>query len=312
MVKKEVSTNSLNKNHSASFRKHSSSTKHDSTSSNNHFSSRTNTLLEESIDTADDSILPKKLYSVIGLESSGTKFVSRLLTTALNLTGYREGSRSFTGEKEGVQVQHFSLPWGSTCDAIDDDPPIVDVVLPANCTRSNTTRSERSWCNSATNEIWGFDIKGEKVTYPSRYILNIVSNKEWYDSRGVEQFFIIVVRDEGASYKSRIKHCHNTTAKQREEKISMDIIVDAINTYILEDEEKNVTRDSYNYWHAESLGNGRQLSALPFRNNVVVVSYESLVMLKETYIKMLYNVLNINSDFMPDIKNGNSKYFMYP
>lgn len=59
------------------------------------------------------SLLPKKIISVIGLESSGTRFVTSILAKAHGIPEYREGSFSGGGVKDGLQVQHFSLPWVS-------------------------------------------------------------------------------------------------------------------------------------------------------------------------------------------------------
>jgi hypothetical protein len=80
--------------------------------------------------------------------------------------------------------------------------------------------------------------------------------------------------------------------------------------FILKEGERKVTRKTYPQVLECRLfpKPWRKLNALPFGNNVVLVSYESLVKLEGTYIKMLYNVLGIESDYVPDIKNGNSKY----
>ncbi len=59
------------------------------------------------------SLLPKKIISVIGLESSGTRFVTSILASAHGIPKYREGSFPGGGKKDGLLVQHFSLPWVS-------------------------------------------------------------------------------------------------------------------------------------------------------------------------------------------------------
>jgi hypothetical protein len=41
---------------------------------------------------------------------------------------------------------------------------------------------------------------------------------------------------------------------------------------------------------------------------VVLVSYESLLKLEGLYIKMLYHALGIESDYMPEISDGNLKH----
>ena len=110
----------------------------------------------------------------------------------------------------------------------------------------------------------------------------------------MEQYFIIVLG----------KH---PALPVKEEELAKDIIIDDINKFVLEtnDTEKKVTRENYVFWHAskvESLNRRRRLSmsnVLPNGNNVVLVSYESLMILKEPYLKMIYNALDIQSDSMP-------------
>lgn len=288
------------------------------------------------------SILPKKIYSVIGLESSGTQFVSKIIENALDLPRpYREGSapcrvtkcadesdqscslmNHIVGighactESGDVQVQHFSLPWGGSCHQ-HPDPPVVDVVLPPQCTRDhhdNPTEVEE--CNAMAMDTWGFKLNGKAMKYPIRYQLDIVKNKEWYARQGVEQVFVIVVRDQKISNAARDKHCKDPILRQQEEDIGTNLIINAINTYILRD-DTNVTNKTLNYWvakqyqqkdrHDRSLRQ-RMLGALPSKGGVVVVSYESLVKLGDTYVKMLYEALGIESTFVPDVRDSNEKY----
>ena len=82
---------------------------------------------------------------------------------------------------------------------------------------------------------------------------------------------------------------------------------------------KKVTKYNFDFWNAtqfqgrrrlnSSERSGRNLSnGIPMGNNVVLVSYESLMMLKDPYVRMLYEALDIDSDHMPFIKDGNAKY----
>ena len=293
------------------------------------------------------SILPKKIYTVIGLESSGTQFVSKLIEDALksSLGPYREGSFACretcnddsspkchaakqASEKhpcvdsDVVQVQHFSLPWGGSCEF--PNPPIVDVVLPSVCTRDQQemnlqNQMEIEQCNAMTKDIWNFELNGKPMQYPVRYQLDITAHKKWYDAQGVEQYVIIVVRDDKISYHARYSHCKNAELRKQEEDVGTEIIVKAINTFILKDtptDERNktvVTSKTLKHWVASQYQVGqdgrRVLSAtLPSRNNVVVLSYETLVKLGYTYVRMLYDALDIDSDVMPDIRDSNEKY----
>ena len=299
---------------------HTSSFPHPDPSLNNNNKERASPSVDNLTNIPDFSILPKRIYTVIGLEDSGTQFVAGIINQALqNNKHYREGSRSCVGqdhrcrEKQDVMVQHFSLPWGGFCKR-NIDSPVVDVVVPSQCTRKQTIQSEIDQCNEITKDIWGFETNGEPVKYPGRYQLDIVSHKEWYDAHDVEQFFIIVVRDETISSFARNKHCLYNDMKDREEKVGTDIIVNAINNYILKDQDEKVTSDTYKFWTAEEFQkdhNGKRelgVSAVPFGNNVALVSYETMMKLGPIYIKMLYQVLGIDSEYTPDIKDGNAKY----
>ncbi len=289
------------------------------------------------------SILPKKIISVIGLESSGTQFVSKIIQDALDSGPYREGSSPCrihcTGGKDDlccrqmifatghacretneVMVQHFSLPWGGSCHE-NPDPPLVDVILPLQCTRDhhNDAVAVRE-CNAMASELWGVSLDGKAMQYPWRYQLDIAKSKEWYDNHGVEQVFVIVVRDEKISFAARHDHCSDTELRRREEAVGTRIIDDAIRRYILGDEGEgaapggNETSPARSWDAGRHRGRGagraggRRLSALASRNGVVVVSYELLVKLSGVYVRMLYRALGIESDAVPDVRNSNEKY----
>lgn len=162
--------------------------------------------------------------------------------------------------------------------------------------------------------------------YPPRYFLDIISNKEWYESIGVEQVFVILIRDQSISRNSRTSanHCRNQTILRKEEEVGTDIMTRAINKYILNDNRK-LSISSHGSWYNEAFwkdknvtDNGnydrnevrRELSSvIPSGNNVFLVSYESLMKLKGVYLKMIYQALGIESDYVPpNIRDGNGKY----
>ncbi len=260
------------------------------------------------------SILPKKIISVIGLESSGTQFVSKIFEDALNTGPYREGSlpcketcadesleceqKHYIAkphacvENSEVQIQHFSLPWGADCIS-RPNPPVVDVILPQQCSRAQTDTNEIQQCNQMAADLWGIQLNGKAIKYPHRYQLDITTHKKWYDAQGVEQIFVIVMRDNTISYAARESHCSDPDRRKQEDEVGMEIIIDAINTFILNDDDEKVTTKSFRHWVAkQDQDKGkRRLSAVPARCNVVVVSYESLIKLGGTYVKMLYSTL---------------------
>merc|ERR1712038_1499222 len=87
----------------------------------------------------------------------------------------------------------------------DPNVPVLDVVLPPQCSPGGTGHAE---CAQMTNDVWGFS--SNKIKYPKRYNLDIVSHKEAMSKWGVEQFFIIVLRDSDTSHKARKRNYHCT------------------------------------------------------------------------------------------------------
>jgi len=281
--------------------------------------------------------LPKRIYSVIGLESSGTQFVTSIISKALGIREYRDGSFRNRGGTSDVQVQHFSLPWGNTCES-NPVPIIQNVVLPSVCSRKYAPPvccREMANVSNVTSSIQ-IQKRGNRrrcrLKYPGRYFLDIVSSKEWYKSKGVDQVFIIVLRDQNISSKARVKalHCGNEKLLKNEEEVGTDIMIRAINKYILLNDRRKLSMSSYGSWYDESFPRetnndtddhnndrddaNRKLSSssLPSGNNVVLVSYESLIKLEGIYIKLLYKALDIESDYIPIFKDGNEKYVGLP
>eukprot|EP00553_Chaetoceros_curvisetus_P010609 CAMPEP_0204617378 /NCGR_PEP_ID=MMETSP0717-20131115/4376_1 /ASSEMBLY_ACC=CAM_ASM_000666 /TAXON_ID=230516 /ORGANISM="Chaetoceros curvisetus" /LENGTH=433 /DNA_ID=CAMNT_0051630899 /DNA_START=58 /DNA_END=1359 /DNA_ORIENTATION=+ len=306
------------------------------------------------------SILPKRIYTVIGLESSGTSFTAQVIKNGLGIEQTREGAKPYSikpwelrknglddalfipayeMENRDIQTQHFSLPKGGTC--MDHKvTPIVDVVLPSQCTRDHPfsehdNEEVQRCCNEMAEDLFDIRPNGAAVKYPKRYHLDIVSHKDWYDAHGVDQWMIIVLRDPDVSIAARSQeHCTDMDRLKEEEQVGKDIIIDAINKYILgeDDDERRVTRDTYKFWYAKNFQNNsmegvntdantntgsgvrrrklRATSPITSKNNVVLVSYESMMDLGDVYIKMLYKTLDIETDYQPEIRNGNTKYIV--
>ncbi len=310
-------------------------------------------------------MLPQRIYTVIGLESSGTSFTARAIKEALNVRKTREAHKYYPlfpmeperteadldSEADPVQVQHFSLPWGSSCHQ-QSETPVVDVVLPTPCTRNHEDNADQVYhCNAMADDLFGFRPNGKPVQYPPRYNLDIVSHKKWYDAHGVDQWMVIVMRDPDISAEARRgSHCKDEKRLKEEDQMGTDIILDAINKYVLGVDERKVTRETYKFWYAKNFNKdaspgimvkknkndgGRKLRAsasvtdstshddrrklqvlppagggtlLPKGNNVVLVSYESMMKLGDVYLKMLYEALEIDTDYVPTVKNGNTKY----
>eukprot|EP00594_Rhizosolenia_setigera_P006080 CAMPEP_0178951124 /NCGR_PEP_ID=MMETSP0789-20121207/7043_1 /TAXON_ID=3005 /ORGANISM="Rhizosolenia setigera, Strain CCMP 1694" /LENGTH=159 /DNA_ID=CAMNT_0020631945 /DNA_START=162 /DNA_END=641 /DNA_ORIENTATION=+ len=123
----------------------------------------------------------------------------------------------------------------------------------------------------------------------------------------------IIVRDKTISATARLReHCTDQKLLEEEERIGTSILIDTINKYILHENDHENENEHFisNYkWNPRSLS----ASSSPLKNgtgnnNVVLVSYESMIKLGAPYIQMLYESLDIESDFVPDIQNENQKY----
>lgn len=115
------------------------------------------------------------------------------------------------------------------------------------------------------------------VRYPHRYFVNISSHIQWYRERGVHATAVIIMRDSTIALIGKASHCPNeqVAAKQNE--------------------------------HAWELAREAIIRLDP-SNEIVLVSYEGLMSLHETYLFDFYRRLGINSINVPDFEDGNAKY----
>jgi hypothetical protein len=213
-------------------------------------------------------VLPEKLYTVVGLESSGTTFTARTLGWAMSLYGQEEydetvaygNSTRFTDNRSrSVEVQHLSLPYGGECSALASNlsTTVVNVVYPKDCvsvwreqhwrlqylskevvdecvrimgndTQFRTDRNPSTYNDSRTHQA---SYSGS-LPLPPRWFVNITSHLQWYRSRGVDARVIIVFRDATLSRRSRDKHCSYGHVKQVEEDLGMSLMLEAIDHYL--------------------------------------------------------------------------------
>lgn len=258
------------------------------------------------------SILPKKIYSVIGLESSGTKFVTKILATALGTKKPRNGplvgpaDQNYEGGTRDVWVQHLSLPWGCCCE--QDRYYVRKLILPGMCATKLPQYKEHcaAMARDANITITEADFTNYKNATTNRFILDIEASKEFYASRGVEQIFVIMVRDQTIRRIGPVDHkyCQDHEILLEEEAVGTKIIERAVRKYIMEEPPPLHPSERGQQPHRGL----SSTSTLPSGSNVVLVSYESLMKLGKLYIEMLYDALNIESNYIPDIKDGNLKY----
>ena len=232
-----------------------------------------------------DSLLPKKMITVVGLEGSGSTFLSTTLRKVL----------SFDGE---TRLQHISLPQGCGSHV---NATIVDALVPEECFRYehklkdldtlNTKQCQDEAHISEDNDsndkkLWTCGAKcGEGqfsglALYPDRFFTNVTSHIQWYLARSVDLKVILMLRDKTISKKDKLRrnpHCRvSPEAANVEDDIAMKIMREAYQKY----------------------GDER----------VMIVSYEGLMQYKESYLFEIYKSLGIESTYIPDFFDENSMY----
>lgn len=264
----------------------------------------------KTFDFPEGFVLPKTIYYVTGLESSGTNLVSDIIAKALQVKYKRgKGLLKKGKEKKDIWVHHLSLPAGRDCERVPV-PYNLTTLLPGFCYGGRGGSFDPQ--NADLCRVLGKDAKvpmfedGTQFT-KNRIFTDIIGTKEWWESLGVEFKVIIILRDTSMARIGRRKHkyCLNETLLLNEEEFGKDIIRRAIEKYIMPEEDDDadtrIRRRLSSTSHSET-------ATLPMGNGVVLLSFESLVQLKDTYVKMIYKALDIESNYMPLICDANARY----
>ena len=249
--------------------------------------------------TSRNPLLPKRIILITGLESSGTKIITEAIAVATGAyNGHISSSgNSFHGRMLGndIEVQHQSLPWGSTCTDEQDAKQLhtMPVLVPRQCgcsSRMNSFIWDTPICDAYNihPSCIGLGLS-QRLPYPNRFFVNITSHIRWYEDRGVESTAVIVLRDKDIEETSKYRdHCTNNALVHMENKHGLKLITEAL---------KQLSMDKRN---------SRSRSA-----SLVLVSYESMMSLgKEyltTYVYDRLGITNIDA-YVPALNNGNQKY----
>ena len=113
---------------------------------------------------------PRRVISVFGAEDSGTTMVAQLLTHIFGLAPFGSADTSIAVRsllKDGIEVQHFSLPWGGECS--HHLPPVISEV--------NTSALAASHRPVA------------------RFSVNITSHLQYYRDKAVDATAVLLIRD---------------------------------------------------------------------------------------------------------------------
>jgi hypothetical protein len=154
-------------------------------------------------------LLPKRLITVFGLESSGTTLIAETLARVVGadiielFEGliYRNNKRS----SERIVIQHISEPWGFFHDEGLGNKTVVDIEVlpPYECAvwPHYDPHNIQETCNKAKPHPRYFQETGlrKRVILPQRFMVNITSHIKWYSERNVEATAVIVIRDDDAA-----------------------------------------------------------------------------------------------------------------
>jgi hypothetical protein len=154
---------------------------------------------------ADDDaspLLPKRLITVFGTESSGSTFTATAIGIAAGVKNpndkNRLGFRLWNSERN-VEVQHISLPTGygpnhDICKEPESGDRTLDmpVLLPGPCMlippryqkQSARAKLGESTFPKACREEAGLE---DFVVYPTRFFVNVTSHIQWYRERANDE-----------------------------------------------------------------------------------------------------------------------------
>ena len=240
-------------------------------------------------------VLPKRLISIFGLESSGTSLLTDAIAKACGTKKYKRFGGLIYGDYDTrIQVQHISLPWGfihkdnknQTVVDIDFLPPYSCMAYPHLHEPSRQEREDSRAPHKFCSEEIG--LPGDKrIKLPQRFNVNITSHVRWYQKHGSQVTAVIMVRGDYTHVHGKLNHNDNLNQAWKEDLHGKRLIVDAI----------------------------QQLSSLPKNGNppeLIIASYETLMSLQKPYLFDLYKQLGIQSTYAPGLKDGNKKYIIPP
>ena len=253
-------------------------------------------------------------------------------------------------------VQHVSLPSGYYTENHAgfhrrfELPPTVQVVVPDECriparypyqsqqrqrqnplwssatatqTASSGARKRPTYPKTVCRDVLNME---SMMEYPRRFFLNLTSHIQWYQniqtrgndiSNQVDVTVVIVVRDKSLHFRGILKtHCPNETAANGQYEYGRYLIQEAMLQY-KQRQQQQIQQQQVGHDDARSSSSNNYAE-------LILVSYETLMTLQDTYLIDLYEQLGItpnvvdgkNNDvnsnslhyYIPRFVDGNAKY----
>jgi Sulfotransferase family len=293
------------------------------------------------------SVLPSKVFTVIGLESSGTTLLATTLCHALglpivvgNINLYESMGDGFSShyhtmdldnaqQQHWTEVQHVSLPWGGENCLDNPTNNVVPVLFPAICTRMMRDRMKVQRPGAHANDPFAnnsFSVKNAVQHYNIPMELwddireqcnAIISREQWtYPSR-----YFLNISSHLEWYQSRGVDAH-VIIIMRDATISRRARMQHCSNLTLLQLEEKMGRDIMHQAFTKYIKNQQHQSTNEVKHQpptlgmlpsspdgkVILVSYELLVQLKQDYMQLIYDQLGINSTFKVTLGDGNRKH----
>ncbi|CAB9522488.1 expressed unknown protein [Seminavis robusta] len=291
------------------------------------------------------SVLPAKLFTVIGLESSGTTFLAQTLGRALRLSlipnanGYEVIAQGFSSHYHNhhnndntpphwTEVQHVSLPWGGTCQSQYSNN-VTNVLYPAICTRMMRDRSvvvakagpkalsqgPFAAHHFSETALSYYRIPPEQHETMRQQCRHLIPDRHQWDYP--ERYLLNLsshldwYHEQGVDARAIIL-MRDATISKRARRIDH-----CPNTTLLEMEEtmgRQILQEAIRKFvlRPTTTISGQQrrrqlLQASP-NGKVLLVSYELLTQLKQDYMEIIFAQLGINTTHRPRWRDGNYKH----
>ena len=256
----------------------------------------------------DRQLLPDRLITVFGLESSGTTFVTQTLARIFQASSkpvWGGGDKVYIHHETDPHnqtilnttwIQHLSLPWGYFDQRTPTDQKVIQTIPllpPLACAAwspkrqilSQIEKSPALWtdphpaCAKLINDI----SSSSSRMLPPRFYVDIVSHIRRYRQAGVRATAVLVIRDDYAHFVSKVHHHQASVSKALEE--------DARGKQLLETAMQQLTP----------------------QEEVVVLSYETLMSIPKAYLSQICQQLGIDADYLSkanllEFRNGNRQY----
>ena len=292
-------------------------------------------------------ILPKKVITVIGPESSGSTSLATTLAVAAgailgnrmkgnlrahdqppsppnpHIRHYHDRARTMDGQ---LEIQHLSLPWGFQCVELTGSEiavNVVDALVPEECFRYELAPSlqpivaeQKFWQKGATLEV----ARGP-LTETEAQALQQCRDEAFISEQSNSSCGAKCGAGNYSGYALYPKRFFVNITSHIEWYLQRGVDV----TVILSTRDRSISRRGKEKVHCKRQNFAQREDELAIelmkeglrkygafgsigRDRVIVSSYEALMSMKEEYLFGLYKQLGMNSTYVPSFADGNKKY----